>query len=111
MSATVPVEIAAASLGVHPRTLRLWTQQNLVTQAVPSRGSHPARYDIAELHRWVRECTDGHGTECPVHHDPWSNRECQCVSCHCADLHEPGGPVGACRRCHRPLIVDGKVVR
>lgn len=70
----------------------------------------------------------GHGPECPFGtgaypwywdtvHRMWRRRnvrgavECQCVACHCGPDHEPGGPVGACRRCHRPLTVDGRVVR
>lgn len=70
----------------------------------------------------------GHGPECPYgngqhpwHWDAlkrqWRRRDgrglsdCQCVMCHCGDDHEPGGPVGACRRCHRPLVRDGRVVR
>ena len=111
MSVTVPTEIAAAVLGVHPATVRYWTRHGLISVAVPRSGPHPSRYEVAELHRWVRECTDGHGPECPIHHEPWSNHDCQCVSCHCGDDHEPGGPVGACRRCHRPLIIAGRVVR
>lgn len=110
MTATVPTDIAATVLGVHRHTLLGWTQQNLVSQAEPSRGPHPARYEVAELHRWLRECTDGHGSECPVHHEPWANHECQCVSCHCGDDYEYGW-LGSCARCFRPLVRDGRVVR
>lgn len=113
LTATVPTDVAADLLGVHPLTVSRWTRLGHITAAVPAAGSQPARYEVAELRRWVRECTDRHGPECPIRHDPFSGHRlsCDCVGCNCGDAHEPGGPVGACRRCHRPLIVDGRVVR
>lgn len=58
------------------------------------------------------QVTTGHGTECPIttDPDPRGRSECQCVACHCGDDYRPGW-LGACARCHRPLIINGRVHR
>ncbi len=54
----------------------------------------------------------GHGLECPIrtHPDARGRSECQCIVCHCGDDYRPGW-LGACARCHRPLLTNGKVHR
>lgn len=63
---------------------------------------------IAAMHREAGR----HGSECD-HSTPAISHDgdCQCVSCHCGPDHRPGGFFGACRRCGRPRVVDGRVVR
>lgn len=67
-----------------------------------------------------------HGPECPLSTPlTWSaahkrlvrrdcpgirSDDCACVACYCGPRYERGW-MGSCARCHRPLIVDGKVVR
>ena len=54
-----------------------------------------------------------HGPECLLSTcDLWERgqHECQCVSCHCPSF-SPGGFLGTCADCGRPLVVDGRVVR
>lgn len=108
---TVPTPAAADLLGVHRRTLTSWTRGGRIRAAVPARGSQPSRYEIAELHRLVRESTEGHGPECPVHHQPFEGHECQCVACHCGPDFAAGGFLGSCARCLRPRVENGRVVR
>lgn len=111
MTATVPTEIAAWFLGVGSRTINRWTNAGFLTAATPPAGSQPARYEIAELRRWRRECTEGHGPECRLSTEPFHpGVECACVACNCGDDYRPGW-MGSCARCHRPLVVDGRVVR
>lgn len=54
--------------------------------------------------------TSTHGPECPMSKPPrgqggWRS-SCACVTCHCADLHIPGGEFGTCQRCLRKRVED-----
>lgn len=73
------------------------------------------RIDIDVLEAFVTEMhrhAERHGPGCS-HSQPALSHpaECECVACHCGDDHTPGGFLGTCQRCGRPLVVDGKVVR
>ena len=50
-----------------------------------------------------------HGPECPLSDGPVPHigrQACQCVTCHCGDLHQPGGEFNTCRRCLRKRTED-----
>ena len=50
-----------------------------------------------------------HGPECRKSrpNPPATNGvACECVACHCGNDHQPGGFLGACRRCGRKRWAD-----
>lgn len=81
-----------------------------IVTSSPTVGHEPPRARMT-FDEWL-ELIDaepiGHSEFCPHRRDP--RLDCGCVSCHCGTF-VPGGELGTCGRCRRPLIVDGKVAR
>ena len=53
-----------------------------------------------------------HGPECRLSrpNPPATNgMACECLTCHCADAHVPGGFLGTCQRCGRKRFEDLRV--
>ena len=103
---------SAKALGVSATTISRLVNAGLL-RPVRVRETDGARWfsrgDVESLPVRLRE---GHGPECGFAVAPFTrgSNECDCVACHCRD-HLPGGELGVCRRCLRPLIVDGRVIR
>jgi hypothetical protein len=106
---TLSVQDAAIALGISTSPIRAALRSGDLEPA----STDPIRVTAEALDEWVRSLTDGHGPECYMSTDPFRigrRDDCACVACHCGDLYERGW-MGSCARCHRPLVINGQVVR
>lgn len=89
---------------------RLLEARGAITTSTRSDGYVPprARMTFDEWLRAVEAEPIGHSAFCPHLNDRTVN--CACVSCHCTTF-VPGGELGTCGRCRRPLVRDGRVIR
>ena len=109
---TVSVMEAAKLLGLAEATVNKYARNGRLSAITTEDGRR--RFDRREVETLPDRIREGHGPECPIWHDPFltgkSENDCQCVSCHCTEF-VPGGFLGSCQQCLRPLVVDGRVVR
>ena len=108
----VGAEEAARILGCSAVTVRKLIHKGQLS-AVTADPFSLERSEVWAFLERRRDSQNHHGPECQISYcDLWDMafHECQCVACHCPTF-VPGGFLGTCDRCGRPLVVNGRVVR